>query len=58
LLEYTRRVETMNLLVAEQFKRKLEKRNETLDIMKFGKKFFNTALVDYIKKGEAKRWLE
>ncbi len=47
LKEYTRRSETMNLLVGEQFRRKLKKRGESLKKYTYGPHFYSRAIHDY-----------
>lgn len=47
LKEYTRRIETTNLLVAGQFKRKMKKDNVTLDSMTYDRSFYSRAIQNY-----------
>ncbi len=48
LREYTRRLETSNILVGEKFKLKLESRGEKIDLKKFGNRYFSEALRRYM----------
>jgi len=52
LQEYTRRIETTNLLTSERFRRKVEARGEKVDSAVYGRRFFNLALVNYLGKRE------
>lgn len=47
LVEYTRRVETTNLLVAEQFKKKLEKKGEKWNSSEYSQDFYRKAMGDF-----------
>ncbi|MCK6594489.1 MAG: hypothetical protein L6Q33_04755 [Bacteriovoracaceae bacterium] len=48
LHEYTRRLETSNILVGEKFKEKLESRGEKIDLRKYGDRYFSEALRKYL----------
>lgn len=48
LREYTRRLETSNILVGEKFKEKLEKRGDRIDLKKYGNRYFSEALRRYM----------
>lgn len=48
LREYTRRLETSNILVGERFKEKLELRGDKIDLKKYGNRYFNEALRRYM----------
>lgn len=48
LREYTRRLETSNILVGEKFKEKLEQRGEKIDLKKYGNRYFSEALRHYM----------
>jgi hypothetical protein len=48
LLEYTRRIETTNLVVAQQFRRKASDRGELTTSMVYDQSFYRKALEDYI----------
>ncbi|MCP4912211.1 MAG: hypothetical protein GY909_03750 [Oligoflexia bacterium] len=48
LNEYTRRVETSNLLTAEQFKKKLLERGESVDDSEYSIRFVNRAISYYL----------
>lgn len=47
LVEYTRRVETTNLLVAEQFKKKLERSGEKWESSEYTQDFYRKAMGDF-----------
>ncbi len=47
LIEYTRRVETTNLLVAEQFKKKLEQKGEKWNSSEYTQDFYRKAMGDF-----------
>ncbi len=47
LIEYTRRVETTNLLVAEQFKKKLERSGEKWESSEYTQDFYRKAMGDF-----------
>jgi hypothetical protein len=53
LTEYTRRIETTNLLTAERFRRKLIERGDKVTSFNYGRRFFNLAIVDYFTKRES-----
>lgn len=53
LHEYTRRIETSNLLSANQFKRKIEQRGEDIERFEYSNRFYNTALNHYIRRDES-----
>jgi hypothetical protein len=48
LFEYTRRIETTNLVVAQQFRRKASDRGELTKSMVYDQSFYRKALEDYI----------
>lgn len=48
LFEYTRRIETTNLVVAQQFRRKASERGELTKSMVYDQSFYRKALEDYI----------
>ena len=48
LREYTRRLETSNILIGEKFKKKLESRGEKIDLKKYGNRYFSEALRRYM----------
>lgn len=48
LFEYTRRIETTNLVVAQQFRRKASQRGELTTSMVYDQSFYRKALEDYI----------
>ncbi len=54
LKEYSRRIETSNLLTAERFKDKLFSRGEKLQAMEYGTYFYIKALEKYLKFTEYK----
>jgi len=54
LKEFSRRVETSNLLTAERFKDKLSVRGESLKAMEYGTYFYIEALEKYLKFSEYK----
>ena len=49
LKEYTRRMETSNLLASQRLREKLEASGEKSDDMTYSAKFFNRALVEYYR---------
>lgn len=53
LKEYTRRIETTNLVVATQFKRRIEERGELTKSMVYDSSFYSRALQDYIVSRES-----
>lgn len=53
LKEYTRRVETTNLVVARQFRRKARDRGELTQSMVYDRSFYQRALRDYIVSRES-----
>lgn len=48
LLEYTRRIETSNLVVAEQFRRKTAERGELVASTTYDRSFYSKAIQEYI----------
>ncbi|WP_127718152.1 hypothetical protein [Halobacteriovorax sp. HLS] len=52
LLEYTRRIETTNLLSSGRLRDKLIARGEPTDDMEYSLKFFNKALVNYMRAND------
>jgi len=52
LKEYTRRIETNNFLVRGRFKKRLQKRGESLSEMQYSSKFFIKALKHYYRTRE------
>lgn len=49
LKEYTRRMETTTLLTSQRLREKMLARNEPTDDMQYSAKFFNLALVNYLR---------
>ncbi|MCO4795391.1 MAG: hypothetical protein KC493_16850 [Bacteriovoracaceae bacterium] len=53
LHEYTRRIETSNLLAANQFKKKVEKRGDDTRRFEYSNRFYKTAFNYYIRRNES-----
>ncbi len=55
LKEYTRRIETTNLVSNERWNKRMESRGKKIEKMEYGEYFYSTAMAKYYQNGELRK---